>query len=151
ASHARNRAPRSRFEWRGETQDSRRHAERRGLSRQGERPARSARRRPRRFVLSRPRADADEADARAAKTHRTARRHAESGKQARRARLLDLRQGERHLRLTTPHALKAGNSSELLCDMATYLRRCFLLPGHAPKLAFRSYCASTGYYRASLG
>ena len=103
---------------RGKTENSRRHAERRGLSPQGQRPGRPARRRQRRSVLSRPRAHADEADARAAQADRGAWRFAKSGQQAGRAQFFDLRQGERHFRLVdsggrvTCSSIKPGSRAD---------------------------------------
>ena len=47
--------------------------------------------------------------------------------------------------------LKAGDSLELLCDMAARLQRCFLFRRHVLGLALKSYRVSTDYHRASLG
>lgn len=47
--------------------------------------------------------------------------------------------------------LKAGDSLELLCDIAARLQRCFLFRRHVLGLALKSYRVSTDYHRASLG
>src|SRR6266436_7909378 len=47
--------------------------------------------------------------------------------------------------------LKAGDSLELLCDIAARPQRCFVFRRHVLGLALKSYRVSTDYHRASLG
>src|SRR2546429_219133 len=61
-----------------------------------------------------------------------------------------IRDYSRSLQLRLPR-LKTGDSLELLSSIAARLQRCFLLHGHMLEFAPKSYCASTGGYRASLG